>query len=90
MSVITRRERKVARMNVAHVKIYEVNERPANLLGHAGYCIDDDLAHEDQNDVYEPCTCPCGFSGCIQISLATVCTLCIDPACIDVEVCATV
>lgn len=30
------------------------------------------------------------FSECIQISLAAVCTLCIDPACIDVEVCAAV
>jgi hypothetical protein len=44
------------RMNVTHVKIYEVNEGPAYLLCHAGYRIDYDLAHEDQDDVYKPCT----------------------------------
>jgi len=30
------------------------------------------------------------FSGCIQITRVTACTLCIDPVGIDVEVCAAV
>lgn len=56
VSVIAGSGRNAGGINVAYVKICEVNERPADLLGHAGYCIDDDLTHEDQDDVYEPCT----------------------------------
>jgi len=41
---------------IREIKIYEVNECPADLLGHAGYRIDYDLARENQDDVYKPCT----------------------------------
>lgn len=43
-------------MNGAYIEVYEVNECPADLLRHTRYSIDNDLSHEDQNDVYEPCT----------------------------------
>lgn len=41
---------------IREVKVYKVNECPADLLCHARYSIDNDLSHEDQDDVYEPCT----------------------------------
>jgi hypothetical protein len=38
-----------------HDEIEEVDDCPANLLGHAGDGVDDDLARDDEDDVDEPC-----------------------------------
>lgn len=38
-----------------HTEVKQVYECPANLLAHAGYGIDDDLASEDENGMNKPC-----------------------------------
>lgn len=54
-AVGVRCERVQASEGEAYDEIEEVDDCPANLLGHAGDGVDDDLAGDDEDDVDEPC-----------------------------------
>jgi hypothetical protein len=46
----------VSRGGETHDEIEEVDDCPADFLGHAGDGVDDNLARDDEDDVDKPCT----------------------------------